>query len=74
MHALPHRLDVEVIDRLCSGLESSKQEALLRDLCETMTFGSLCALGGLTPYPVLSALDYFPEDFRKAPLPLQAAG
>lgn len=37
--------------------------ALLRDLCETMRHGSLCALGGFTPYPVLSALEYFPEDF-----------
>ena len=37
--------------------------ALLRDLCDTMKYGSLCALGGFTPYPVLSALDYFPEDF-----------
>jgi formate dehydrogenase iron-sulfur subunit len=37
--------------------------ALLRDLCETMKFGSLCALGGFTPYPVLSALNHFPEDF-----------
>ncbi len=37
--------------------------ALLRDLCETMKHGSLCALGGFTPYPVLSALDNFPEDF-----------
>jgi formate dehydrogenase iron-sulfur subunit len=37
--------------------------ALLRDLCETMRHGSLCALGGFTPYPVLSALKYFPEDF-----------
>jgi formate dehydrogenase iron-sulfur subunit len=36
---------------------------LLRDLCETMKFGSLCALGGFTPYPVLSALNHFPEDF-----------
>jgi formate dehydrogenase iron-sulfur subunit len=36
---------------------------LLRDLCDTMKYGSLCALGGFTPYPVLSALDYFPEDF-----------
>ncbi|WP_428309967.1 formate dehydrogenase beta subunit [Hydrocarboniphaga sp.] len=63
---------VEVIDRLCSGLDSPKQEALLRDLCETMTFGSLCALGGLTPYPVLSALDHFPEDFRRfSPSPAQ---
>ncbi len=40
--------------------------ALLRDLCDTMKFGSLCALGGFTPYPVLSALDHFPEDFGGA--------
>ncbi|MDB5439081.1 MAG: NAD-dependent formate dehydrogenase beta subunit, partial [Caulobacteraceae bacterium] len=39
------------------------QTVLLRDLCDTMKFGSLCALGGFTPYPVLSALDHFPEDF-----------
>jgi formate dehydrogenase iron-sulfur subunit len=37
--------------------------ALLHDLCETMKFGSLCALGGFAPYPVLSALRHFPEDF-----------
>ena len=37
--------------------------ALLQDLCETMRFGSLCALGGFTPYPVLSALKHWPEDF-----------
>lgn len=37
--------------------------ALLEDLCETMKFGSLCALGGFTPYPVLSALKNWPEDF-----------
>ncbi|WP_374410317.1 NADH-ubiquinone oxidoreductase-F iron-sulfur binding region domain-containing protein [Novosphingobium colocasiae] len=37
--------------------------ALLEDLCETMKFGSLCALGGFTPYPVLSALRHWPEDF-----------
>ncbi len=37
--------------------------ALLEDLCETMKFGSLCALGGFTPYPVLSAIRHFPEDF-----------
>ena len=36
---------------------------LLRDLADTMKYGSLCALGGFTPYPVLSALDHFPEDF-----------
>ncbi|MFZ0657526.1 MAG: NADH-ubiquinone oxidoreductase-F iron-sulfur binding region domain-containing protein, partial [Candidatus Binataceae bacterium] len=36
---------------------------LLRDLCDTMTNGSLCALGGLAPLPVLSALRHFPADF-----------
>ena len=48
------------------------QTTLLRDLCDTMKYGSLCALGGFTPYPVLSALDYFPEDFG-APAPLKEA-
>ncbi|MHB8816453.1 MAG: formate dehydrogenase beta subunit [Steroidobacteraceae bacterium] len=56
---------VEVIDRLIRGENSAAQEMLLRDLCETMTYGSLCALGGLTPYPVVSALNHFPEDFVK---------
>ena len=56
---------VEVIDRLTSGTNAAAQEVLLRDLCETMTYGSLCALGGLTPYPVLSALNHFPDDFDK---------
>ena len=54
---------VEVIDRLIAGEESAKQETVLRDLCNTMVNGSLCALGGLTPYPVISALNHFPEDF-----------
>jgi len=46
------------------GARSAGQEIeLLRDLCDTMKFGSLCALGGFTPYPVLSALDHFPQDF-----------
>jgi formate dehydrogenase iron-sulfur subunit len=56
---------VEVIDRLLAGDGAAKQETLLRDLCDTLTYGSLCALGGLTPYPVLSALNHFPEDFVK---------
>ena len=56
---------VEVIDRLTRGNNVAAQEVLLRDLCETMTYGSLCALGGLTPFPVLSALNHFPEDFVK---------
>lgn len=56
---------VEVIDRLRQGVPG--QEALLRDLCETMTHGSLCAMGGLTPLPVLSALNYFADDFAPSP-------
>jgi formate dehydrogenase iron-sulfur subunit len=55
-----------------AGDRAATQQTLLRDLCETMLNGSLCALGGLTPFPVLSALDYFPEDFSK-PAALQAA-
>ncbi|MBS0377123.1 MAG: formate dehydrogenase [Proteobacteria bacterium] len=56
---------MEVIDRLLAGENSPRQEKLLRDLCDTMLYGSLCALGGLTPYPVVSALNHFPEDFAK---------
>ncbi|MDP9083558.1 MAG: formate dehydrogenase [Pseudomonadota bacterium] len=56
---------VEVIDRLIAGDNAPQQEIILRDLCETLTYGSLCALGGLTPYPVVSALNNFPEDFAK---------
>ena len=41
----------------------NKEIALLTDLCETMKFGSLCALGGFTPFPVMSALKNWPEDF-----------
>ena len=52
---------VETVDRLIAG--DRGQEAILRDLCDTMKFGSLCALGGFTPFPVLSALEHFPEDF-----------
>jgi len=60
---------MEVIDRIVASRDGSKSEAiaLLRDLCETMTAGSLCALGGLTPLPVTSALKYFPEDFGIEP-------
>jgi formate dehydrogenase iron-sulfur subunit len=64
---------VEVIDRLVAGDNAVRQEATLRDLCETLTYGSLCALGGLTAYPVLSALNHFAEDFVK-PMRAQAPG
>lgn len=55
---------VEVIDRM-RGPRRPQQETLLRDLCDTMANASLCAMGGLTPMPVLSALNHFPEDFAK---------
>jgi formate dehydrogenase iron-sulfur subunit len=54
---------VEVIGRIRNGDTSTRQVQLLRDLCDTMVSGSLCAMGGMTPFPVLSALDHFPEDF-----------
>ncbi|HZO82724.1 MAG TPA: NADH-quinone oxidoreductase subunit NuoF [Candidatus Binataceae bacterium] len=53
----------EVIERIIRGRDRTAALGLLRDLCDTMTYGSLCALGGLTPLPVLSALRHFPEDF-----------
>ncbi|WP_135447923.1 MULTISPECIES: formate dehydrogenase beta subunit [Tabrizicola] len=55
---------VETIDRLARGDASALP--ILTDLCNTMKFGSLCALGGFTPYPVLSALTHFPDDFARA--------
>ncbi len=55
---------VETIDRIGRG--DAAAIPLLADLCETMREGSLCALGGFTPYPVMSALREFPEDFAKA--------
>ena len=58
---------VEVIDRILAGDEPEANLALLADLCDAMVDGSLCAMGGMTPYPVRSALKYFPEDFRKSP-------
>jgi formate dehydrogenase iron-sulfur subunit len=56
---------VEVVDRIVAGQQRDKNLELLRDLCDTMLHGSLCALGGMTPFPVLSALQHFPEDFVK---------
>ncbi len=59
---------VEVIDRIVRADAQARpqQVALLRDLCDTMLHGSLCAMGGMTPYPVLSALDHYPQDFGLA--------
>jgi formate dehydrogenase iron-sulfur subunit len=53
----------EVIDRILAGQDTEKNVRLLKDLCQTMLDGSLCALGGMAPYPVLSALTHYPEDF-----------
>jgi formate dehydrogenase iron-sulfur subunit len=52
---------VETVDRIARGDTDAKP--LLIDLCQTMKSGSLCALGGFTPYPVMSALTHFPDDF-----------
>jgi formate dehydrogenase iron-sulfur subunit len=60
---------VETIDRIIAGKERGANVEILRDLCHTMKFGSLCALGGFTPYPVMSALKHFPEDFGVVPEP-----
>ncbi|MFX1761428.1 NADH-ubiquinone oxidoreductase-F iron-sulfur binding region domain-containing protein [Paraburkholderia sp. A1RI-2L] len=59
---------VEVIAKIRNGDTSGKQVTLLRDLCDTMVSGSLCAMGGMTPYPVISALNFFPEDFGLEPV------
>jgi formate dehydrogenase iron-sulfur subunit len=58
---------VETVDRIVNGVEPQKNIEVLTDLCNTMKFGSLCALGGFTPYPVMSALTHFPQDFVPAP-------
>jgi formate dehydrogenase iron-sulfur subunit len=62
---------VETIDKIREG--RTEQVVLLRDLCDTMLNGSLCAMGGMTPYPVLSALNHFPQDFGQADVSQHAA-
>jgi len=54
---------MEVMDDILNNVDREKNIILLRSLCDTLLNGSLCALGGMTPYPVLSALNHFPEDF-----------
>ena len=64
---------VETLDKIIAGERRDANLAILTDLCHTMKLGSLCALGGFTPYPVMSALTHFPEDFGTAPkLPVAA--
>jgi len=64
---------VETLDKIAAGEEAEANLVLLEDLCHTMKLGSLCALGGFTPYPVMSALTHFPEDFGRPPARLEAA-
>jgi formate dehydrogenase iron-sulfur subunit len=64
---------VEVIDKITANQNRPQQVKLLRDLCDTMLLGSLCAMGGMTPYPVLSALNHYPQDFGLANPDRQAA-
>jgi formate dehydrogenase iron-sulfur subunit len=56
---------VEVIDRILANEDRDKNFHLLSELCDTMVDGSLCAMGGMTPFPVRSAVEYFPEDFKR---------
>ena len=59
---------VETLDKIAQNIEPQKQIELVTDLCNTMKFGSLCALGGFTPYPVMSAINHFPDDSRPSPI------
>jgi formate dehydrogenase iron-sulfur subunit len=56
---------METLDKIIKGVAVEANLELIRDLCHTMKFGSLCALGGFIPYPVMSALEHFPDDFRR---------
>ncbi len=55
----------EALDRIGRGQDREANLALVEELCDTMLQASLCGLGGMAPYPVLSALKHFPEDFRR---------
>lgn len=57
---------VEVIDKIKAGKDRQKNLELLTDLCDTLEHGSLCAMGGMTPFPVMSAVNYFPDDFNRS--------
>jgi formate dehydrogenase iron-sulfur subunit len=57
---------MEIIDKIMAGQNKFENAELIEDLCDTMLHGSLCALGGMIPFPVLSAMKHFPEDFGLA--------
>jgi formate dehydrogenase iron-sulfur subunit len=63
----------ETMDKIIAGDRVEANLALVTDLCQTLKFGSLCALGGFTPYPVMSAIRHFPEDFTRRPITAAAA-
>ena len=63
---------LETMDKVIGGENVSDNLELVEDLCNTMQFGSLCALGGFTPYPVMSAIRHFPEDFEGTPMRVAA--
>ena len=64
---------VETMDKVISGIRPAENLAVIADLCDVMTDGSLCAMGGLTPMPVMSAITHFPEDFeQRGPLSVAA--
>lgn len=63
---------VEVVDKITAGIDRNANLAVLEDLCRTLRLGSLCALGGFTAYPVMSALTHFQEDFRERARPVAA--
>ena len=64
---------VELVDKIVAGEDREANLVVLEDLCHTMKLGSLCALGGFTPYPVMSAVTHFPEDFGAKKKRLEAA-
>jgi formate dehydrogenase iron-sulfur subunit len=57
---------VELMDQVIANVDRTRSLELIDDLCETMLHGSLCGLGGMTPFPVRSAMKHFPEDFAAA--------
>lgn len=64
---------METIDKIISGENRFENAELIETLCDTMLHGSLCALGGMIPYPVMSAIKHFPEDFCLEPLATMVA-
>ena len=60
----------ETVQKVIDGVDATANLALVEDLCHTLKFGSLCALGGFTPYPVMSAITHFPGGLCAGERPL----